>query len=249
MEHEVYERFFWAEDSHWWFRARRRILDSVLARLYPRGGLKIADVGCGTGGMMKMLSRFGRVTGVDEAPEAREYCRERGFTNVLTQEVWEEDRTLYDLVTAFDVVEHVEDDVGFLSRLHRKLEPGGTILITVPAYQFLWSVFDEMNHHKRRYSRGRLLRGLGQAGFRVERSSYFNTLLLAPVVLVRFLEKLTKPGVEGEEEKAKSLDRWFKVGPLNRPLEAIFASERHWLEHSSFPMGSSILAVGRKDGP
>jgi SAM-dependent methyltransferase len=247
LEPEVYGRFYVAEDSHWWFRARRRLIASVVEQLYPGGGLDIADVGCGTGGMTQMLARFGRVTGVDEAAEAREYCARRGVGDVVSLDEWERTNTLYDLVTAFDVVEHVEDDLSFVAGLRERLRPGGRIVVTVPAYPALWSVFDEMNHHQRRYTRGPLTKLLGAAGFVVERASYFNTVLFAPVALTRLTEKITKPPTSDRDDRRKTLDRWFKVGPMNGILEALFGLERHWLRHGNFAFGSSILALGKKE--
>jgi SAM-dependent methyltransferase len=245
MESEVYGHFFRAEDEHWWFRARRRILATVLEAEFLAGGLTIADVGCGTGGMIALLSRFGEVTGVDEAAEAREYCARRGLQGILTLEEWMRTPGRYDLVTVFDVVEHVEDDVSFLRKLRSRLNPQGRILVTVPAYPFLWSTFDEMNHHKRRYSRGRLRSGLVQAGFAVERCTHFNTLLFPAVALVRLLERRGGGGPTTDAGRKKALDRWFKVGPLNRLWEAVFAAERHWLRRADLLAGTSILALGR----
>jgi SAM-dependent methyltransferase len=245
LEREVYDVFYRAEDTHWWFRARRRIIECVVGDLAPRRDLAIADVGCGTGGMMAMLSRFGTVTGVDDAPEAREYCRRRGFEGVLTPDEWTARGGHYDLVTAFDVVEHVEDDVAFLRSLGERLGPDGRLLVTVPAYQFMWSVFDEMNHHHRRYRRGSLAAALRNAGLTVDRATYFNTWLLPPIVLVRLLEKTAKAEPQSEEERRTALARWFKVGPANGLLEAVFASERHWLRRGDLPAGTSILAVAR----
>lgn len=246
MEPEVYDRFYTAEDSHWWFRARRRLIASVLERLYPGGELDIVDMGCGTGGMTQMLARFGRVTGVDEAAEAREYCARRGVRDVVSLDEWGRTDTLYDLATAFDVIEHVEDDLGFVVGLHERIKPGGRIVVTVPAYQVLWSAFDEMNHHERRYTRGPLAKLLGEAGFLVERASYFNTILFAPVAATRFADKIVRPPTSHGEDRRKTLDRWFKVGPMNGILEALFALERHWLGRNNFAFGSSILAVGKK---
>ena len=245
MEHELYDFFYHAEDRHWWFRARRRILASVLEATFPEGGLRIADVGCGTGGMLPMLARFGEVTGVDEAPEAREYCARRGFPGVLAPEAWHETGQRYDLVTAFDVAEHVEDDVAFLRRLAGHVRPGGHVLLTVPAYPFLWSFFDEMNHHQRRYTRSSLHRSLDAAGIRVERMTHFNFLLLPPVILERIREKLRGFPPPDNPARRAAVEKWFRVGPLNRILEAVFASERAWLRRWNLPAGSSILALGR----
>jgi len=244
VEKELYERFYLAEETHWWFRARRRILASVMETLPLPGNTRIVDFGCGTGGMMEVLGRFGRVTGVDDAPLAREYCARRGFQGVLTPEAWAGTDAEYDIVTAFDVVEHVDDDVGLLDRLRQRLNVGGYLVVTVPAYQWLWSEFDEMNHHRRRYTERRLETVLGRAGFTVERSSYFQSYLFPPMALVRLLEK-ARPAGAGADPGA-AMERWFKVGPMNGLLEAVFASERHWLRYGRFPFGSSILALGRR---
>ncbi len=250
MEREVYDRFFVAEDRHWWFRARRRVLEAVLRELLPGAeagapGRTIADVGCGTGGMVRLLSRFGAVTGVDVAPEAREYCARRGLDRILTPEEWEKGGERYDLVTAFDVTEHVADDAAFLRRLAGHVAPEGRLLVTVPAYPFLWSSFDEMNHHRRRYTKGSLARALDAAGVRIDRITYMNGFLLAPVIGVRLVEKLRGGAEDDAEARRKALARWFHVGPLNRALEEIFAAERHWLVRGSLPAGASVLAWGR----
>lgn len=243
MEHEVYDAFFEAEDNHWWFEGRRRILNSILDQVFPTGGLQIADVGCGTGGMARLLNQYGTVTGVDEAPEAREYCARRGLPVVLTPEEWDQEGKTFDLVTSFDVVEHVEDDVAFLETLKARLSPSGWLLVTVPAYQFMWSVFDEMNHHKRRYTRGRLKQSLAKSGFEVERMSHFNTHLFPGVLIMRMIEKI-KPE-DPSMTPQQHLEKWFRVGPLNSFFANVFASERHWLRRGDLPFGSSIVALAR----
>lgn len=246
MDAAVYDAFYRAEDAHWWFRARRRILAAVLEGLAEPSGLDITDMGCGTGGMLGMLSRFGRVTGVDASPAAREYCAKRGFPGVLTPTEWDRMQDRYDIITAFDVVEHVEDDVGFLSGMRGRLRPGGALLVTVPSYPILWSVFDEMNHHQRRYTRGSLARSLAGAGLRVDRISYFNTLLFPAVAVSRSMERLARRSLRTAEERERALAKWFRVGPMNGILETVFASERHWLRRAGLPLGSSILAIARE---
>jgi SAM-dependent methyltransferase len=243
MEAAVYDAFFRAEDVHWWFRARRRVLATVLERLGGAPPLDIADIGCGTGGMLALLGRFGRVTGVDASPAAREYCARRGFQGVLSPEEWERMEDRYDLITAFDVVEHVEDDIGFLAGLRARLRPDGALLVTVPAYPFLWSPFDEMNHHKRRYTGGSLRRALSAAGLRVDRISYFNGLLLPAVVVSRILERIRGRPLDTPQDQERAIRDWFRVGPMNGVLEGVFAAERHWLRRGSLPAGSSILAL------
>jgi 2-polyprenyl-3-methyl-5-hydroxy-6-metoxy-1,4-benzoquinol methylase len=245
LETELYEYFFRAEETHWWFRARRRILADVLDRMGSGTALRIADVGCGTGGMLPVLARYGRVTGVDEAPEAREYCARSGFPDVLTLAEWHGRGETYDLVTAFDVIEHVPDDVTFLRGLSDRLAPGGRLLATVPAYPFLWSVFDEMNHHQRRYTRGTLRRSLGAAGFTVLRMTHMNAWLFPALAGARLLEGAFGREPRSDAERRRVLDRWFRVQPWNGVLERIFASERVWLRGADFPFGASILTVAR----
>jgi SAM-dependent methyltransferase len=247
MEREIYDAFYEAEDRHWWFLARRRILMRLLERMYPDGGLAVADVGCGTGGMALPLARLGSVTAVDDAEAAREYCRRRGLERVLSTAEWERQGERYDLITAFDVVEHVRDDVAFLADLHARLRSGGTLVVTVPAYRFLWSPFDEMNHHQRRYARGELRRRLGAAGFRIRRITYFNSALFPAVAAVRLVERALRLDPTDPEERRRAIGRWFKVGPLNGILTAIFASEAGWLARGDLPFGCSILAVAVKE--
>lgn len=244
MEPDLYDFFYRTEEAHWWFRARRAVVGSILERVYPEGELEIADVGCGTGGMAPLLARFGRVTGVDESVQAREYCARRGLPRVLGLHEWERAGAHYDLVTAFDVLEHVEDDVNFLKRIRARLRPGGRLLLTVPAHPFLWGPFDEMNHHQRRYLRGSLRRSLVFAGFEVERSTYYNMFLFPPMAVVRLTEKLLRPEPDPSDLRPL-LERWFRIGRANGFLEAVMSAERHWLVHRNLPLGSSLLAVGR----
>ena len=246
METELYDYFFKAEARHWWFRARRAILADVLDRIHTGPPLRIADLGCGTGGMLPVLARHGTVTGVDEAPLAREYCARSGFPGVRTLAEWHRDAEAFDLVTAFDVIEHVEDDVVFLAGVKERLVPGGRLLATVPAYPFLWSAFDEMNHHYRRYTRRTFHRSLAAAGFQVERLTHMNAFLFPALAAARLLERATSRPPQTDTERRRVLERWFHVGPLNGPLERIFASERYWLRMAGFPFGASILALAVK---
>ena len=196
--------------------------------------------------MLPVLARHGRVTGVDEAPEAREYCARSGFPGVRTLEEWHRDAEVFDLVTGFDVIEHVEDDVAFLNGVKERLRPGGRLLATVPAYPFLWSPFDEMNHHYRRYTRRTLERSLTTAGFRVERLTHMNAFLFPALAAARLWERGTSGPPQSDAERRRVLERWFHVGPLNSVLERIFASERYWLRVAGFPFGASILTLAVK---
>lgn len=243
MDASLYHRFYEVEDRHWWFAGRRAIVAAELRRhLAPGAGeRRILDVGCGTGGMLPILAPYGAVSGIDMEPLALDYCRKRGFTDVALQQGYEPERP-FDVITLFDVVEHVPDEAGFLRLLSGWLKPGGLLVVTVPAFQWLWSRHDDLNHHQRRYTRGGLVAALTGTGFRVERASYFNFLLFPVVVATRFFERPPRPGTPPEEEVLKHL----AIGGLNEPLTRVFSSERHLLRVGDLPWGVSLLAVARR---
>lgn len=243
MDPSLYHAFYEVEDRHWWFQGRRTLIATVLPEAMeglpaPR---RLLDVGCGTGGMLPVLAPHGTVTGIDSEPLALGYCRQRGFTDVHLQEGYEP-AAPFDVLTLFDVLEHVPDERVFLSRLYGWLRPGGRILVTVPAFQWLWSRHDDLNHHQRRYTRARLRLALESAGFVVRRTSYFNTLLFPLVVCTRALERL-RPAGPGD---AREVLGHLKIGALNAPLSALFGAERLWLRRGDFPFGVSALALGAK---
>src|SRR5438552_1221345 len=170
LHHEYAE----LEPQHWWFQGRRQILRSMIETYVttsPRDELEIFDVGCGTGEIIDMLMRFGHVTAIDVAPEAVAECRAR-FGNAVDIRVgsFPEDTpelAHFDLVTAFDVIEHLDDDAGAMLRVWGALKPGGHVVCTAPAFEALWGVHDDVNGHRRRYRRSRLRALLSEAGFEV----------------------------------------------------------------------------------
>jgi SAM-dependent methyltransferase len=161
MEPEYELQTHRAEERHWWYQGRRRVLERAIARLGLPADARILDAGCGSGRNMVELARLGAVTGVELSDTSVELARERGVGEVLQGSVMEMpfDDASFDLAVSLDVIEHLEDDVGALRELRRVTKPGGALLVTVPAYQWLWSGHDEVNHHHRRYTR-RTLRGL-----------------------------------------------------------------------------------------
>jgi len=237
------------EDVHWWFVGRRRILLQVLNRyLGPDGShaRRILDVGCGTGTMLTYLASYGKVEGVDIDEEAIGYCRERGLEDVRLGEAANlpfGDGS-FDLVTALDVVEHLEDDVAAFREMKRVLRPGGHILVTVPAHRFLWGDQDEVNMHKRRYVARELRDRLAESGFDVVRVSYMNALLFAPIAAARLLRRLehrVRPRTPHQSDF-----RYPAPGPVNPLLAAVFAAEGPVLTRVNIPFGVSILALAQK---
>lgn len=244
MDSAVYDELAAVEDTHWWFVGRRRIVRDVLRRRLGRGtaGRSIVDVGCGTGGMLGMLREFGTVRGLDASPIAVDYCEQHfeGSVEVRLGRIPEDILDEADVITAFDVVEHLEDDEKALAGIHDRLPPGGVFVCTVPAFPFLWSGHDVVHHHYRRYTRPVLRRRLEDAGFTVERISYFNTFLFPAAAAVRLLHRFIPGAPAGSDASTPH-------PAVNRLLLALFASERFLLRRAALPVGISLLAVCHRD--
>jgi SAM-dependent methyltransferase len=231
-----------AEDRHWWYRGRRRVLDGAIAALGLPAQARILDAGCGSGRNMVELARFGTVTGVELSNTSVELARAREAGEVVEGSVLEMPfaQDSFDLAVSLDVIEHLEDDLGSLRELRRTVAPGGALLVTVPAYQWLWSGHDEINHHHRRYTRRSLQRVAEQAGWRQVRTTYFNSLLLPVAILLRVLDRFSRKTTES------SLDLWVPPEPLNTLLEQPLKLEAELIARGGrIPAGLSLLAVFR----
>jgi SAM-dependent methyltransferase len=233
-----------AEDRHWWYRGRRTVIDRVLDGLGLPGpaATRILDAGCGSGRNMVELARRGTVTGVELSPTSVCLARERGVGEVIEGSVLDmpfADDT-FELAVSLDVVEHLEDDVAALRELRRVVVPGGALVVTVPAYQWLWSGHDVINHHHRRYTRRSLQAVAEQAGWREERTTYFNSLLLPVAILLRVLDRINTRTTES------SLDLWVPPGPVNWLLERPLELEAGAIARGGrIPAGLSLLSVFR----
>ncbi len=234
------------EDVHWWFVARRRILLAILNRYMgasTAGVRRILDVGCGTGTMLTYLARFGNAEGVDIDPEAVGYCHDRGL-NQVRQSAADSlpfDDATFELVTALDVIEHIDDDLGALREVRRVLRPGGRLLLTVPAYRFLWGRQDEINLHKRRYVSRQVRKRLQSAGFDVQRLTYMNAILFPAIAGIRLIRHVLPAPEEPPSDFAFPAPR-----PLNVLLSAVFGSERYILGRFNIPFGVSIMALAQR---
>lgn len=225
--------------GHWWFIGRRAILLAEMARWLPRRRCRVAELGCGSGGMLEALGRFGSAVGLETDPALIEAARQRGLDcrpGSLPADVplpageW-------DAVCLFDVLEHLDDEAAALGACRQLLAAGGFLFVTVPAYGWLWSRHDELLGHRRRYTAPRLRQVVGDAGLQVERVSYFNTLLAPPIVTVRLLRRVLR-------RDGHDLHR--PPEPLNRLLAALFAAEAGLLRRRSLPFGISLLLVARR---
>ena len=160
MERQVYEQMAELDQRHWWYRARREVLAALIRRLAcPPPNARVLEIGCGTGHNLSMLGQFGRVDALELDEEARAVAEKRLGRSVMSAplpEIAGVPDGHYDLIGAFDVIEHIADDDAAVATIAAKLKPGGKFVMTVPAHQWMWSAHDVVNHHKRRYSRRQL---------------------------------------------------------------------------------------------
>lgn len=244
MQQHTYEIMNRVEDSHWWFVGRRAILESFLQEIVqkfrnPQSAIRILDVGCGTGANLEMLANFGEAEGVDVSDDALEFCRAKGLKTHkgLAEKLPFADES-FDLVTALDVVEHLDDDVSGLKEMHRVLKKDGKTLIFVPAFMWLWGVQDDISNHRIRYTKKQIVERLEKAGFEIERATYANWTFFAPILAGRTLMKIT--GIKPESENN------VNVSALNGFFGKLFSAERFWLKNFNFPFGVSIVIVAKK---
>jgi SAM-dependent methyltransferase len=244
VERDFYQRYYELEDRHWWFIGRRAILLAILEQhLGDRHDLRLLDFGCGTGTMAGHLARFGSVQAVDADADAVAFSRRRGLAEArhLTGSRLPFDDRWFDVVTTFDVLEHIEDDLAALVELRRVLRPGGTLLCGVPAFPFLWGAQDEISHHYRRYVRPELRARLEDAGFKVLRASYFNSILFPAIATIR----LGRHAMPRKRRDGKPVESDFELGAvwMNAVLARVFASETTFLRMRDLPLGVSLLAL------
>jgi len=231
-----------AEDRHWWYRGRRTVLENVIAELRLPARARILDAGAGSGRNMVELMRHGTVTAIELSPTSVCLARAREVGEVVEGSVLDMpfESASFDLAASLDVIEHLEDDLGALRELRRVVTPGGCLLVTVPAYQWLWSGHDEVNHHHRRYTR-RSLREVGErAGWKQVRTTYFNSLLLPVAMVLRIMDRFSRKTTES------SLDLWVPPQPLNWLMERPLALEAALIARGGrIPAGLSLLSVFR----
>lgn len=239
MNDREYDRMFELEDQYWWFVGRRRLALQWVESSVPSQA-PILDFGCGTGVVMSELARRAPVVGIDMSEKALRYCKSRDLTNLVQargEHVPLQSGT-FGGVVALDIFEHIEDDSLAFREAFRLLQPGGALVLSVPAFQSLWGPHDVALHHFRRYTRHELRSKLEKAGFRVERCSYAVFFLFPIVLAIRVLEKRRK-----DQAKASlpAVPAW-----ANRFLIGLQTFEGRLVQKVTLPWGSSVVAIARK---
>ena len=238
MERIVYEKMAELDQQHWWYRARRQVLAALIRRkARPPAGGRLLEIGCGTGHNLEMLSEFGQLDALELDDTARAVAEKRLGRPVMDSPLPElrgvPQRT-YDLVAALDVIEHIDDDEASIASIATLLKPGGKVVMTVPAHEWMWSAHDVVSHHKRRYSKRSLKKLVEGSPLRLEAMGYLNSLLLPAAIAERLASK-----ARGKQDA----DLWLPPRPVNATLEMLFASERHLIGRVPLPPGLSLFAI------
>ncbi len=242
MESSVYSIEAEIEESHWWFVGRRKLIARIISSLDIPIDASILDIGTSSGANLHSLKSLGyqNFCGVDISEEAINFCRQKGFEKVSKGDICNLPfpSNQFHLVLATDIIEHVDDDVRALSEVKRVLRPGGVAIITVPAFNFLWGLQDEVSYHKRRYRKKELKRKVVKAGLSCFKSFYFNYLLFIPIWLGRRIIKLLKIQIKSENE--------LNTPVLNFILSIIFSLDVWSAPFIKPPFGVSIMMVAKK---
>ncbi|CAM1379409.1 class I SAM-dependent methyltransferase [Fretibacterium fastidiosum] len=247
MQHRAFEKMLETQDTHWWFKGKRRILNKIIEkRVFTGEPCDILEIGCGTGSNLPMLARFGNVVGLELDDYARKVIPP--LPGVSIAKGWLPDGLeavrgrQFDLVCLFDVLEHIEHDGEALSVLKKLIRPDGKLLLTVPAYQWMFGPHDRDLGHYRRYTRPKLRALCVQQGYTVSYTGYINSLLFPFMAVSRIAGRLMGG--------ARTVQLETSVPPfkLNELLYTIFSAESFWIPNISLPFGGSVvlLCEGRK---
>ncbi|MER8801854.1 class I SAM-dependent methyltransferase [Mesorhizobium sp. M0998] len=242
MEIDAYRQMAATEDEHWWFCGRRAIAEAVIRSIGLPENARIVEIGAGTGGNIRMLEQFGAVTAVEMSDLARRIAWEKTGRDFLAGHLPDNIPVApqsCDLVCLFDVLEHVAEDEASLAAIRQVLKPGGSVVLTVPAHQWLWSTHDVGLHHMRRYSRNLLRERIERAGFAIDRLSYTNAALFPVAALARLVDRLRKSALPAGHATPPK--------PLNAAMKAVFSAEGRIIPNANLPFGVSLLAVFRKN--
>ena len=237
MDNKTFSRQIKNQKKHWWFQARKKIIDQIISSINLKKKKNILDFGAGSGVNLDMLRKHGLVDIHEQNKYARAIIKkEKKIKNLYS--TLKIKKNFYDLILLADVIEHVKQPKELLKDLKKFLKKDGHILITVPAYQFLFSKKDEVLGHYRRYNKKLLKKEL--SGFKVENISYFNTFLCIPIIIMTMLNKFLKRDYIRQVETTPNFI-------LNKLCYIIFASEKYFIKYFNLPFGISIYVLAKND--
>lgn len=253
MRQDLYEDLYVKEQDYWWHVGKRAIVYSLLRKYLPRNKTsaerRALDLGCGAGLNLDHLAEYAQPVGTDFSEEALHFCRQRGHNLLAKADAAQlpfPDGS-FDIITALDVIEHLDDDLLALTELRRVMRPGGLLIISVPAYPVLWSYWDEILGHRNRYTTGSMRKVVEAAGLRVRKVSYSNALILAPSVGVRIIKSLQQKAAErGGQGGAPETDFMPVPSVLNKALIKYYMWEASTLRRRRLPFGLSVVCVAQR---
>lgn len=245
MDKSLYTDYERQEETHWWFTGRQKVIGQLLKhKTIPHHIDRALDIGCGTGFCTSLVSEIAdSVWCVEMAEEMIEILKQKNKNYHITQGWWPdvEINQTFQLVTLFDSLEHIADEARVLKKIESVLEPGGVVMITVPAYMFLWSEHDTLSHHKRRYSKKYMRKMVTEStGLTILRLSYFNTFFFIPIALFRLIKKALGLKTGGS-------DVFVVPKMLNSVMSWIFEQEGTLVRRVNLPFGTSLVCVAQKN--
>ncbi len=239
MEESAYRTQAATEARHFWFTARRRVLDKVVRSLALPPGSRLLDFGSGTGGNVPLLEQFGRVEGVEPSVTARQFAAAQAPGARFFERLEDTDGS-FDAAFLLDVLEHLDHPLAELRSIRTRLKPGAPLVVTVPAHPWLFGAHDRYLHHRCRYTEAQLREQISDAGFQLSFVSPMNFLLLPVAIAARFGEAVREK-ILGKQVTPAGVE--VPPRPLNRLFYWAFAGEQYWLPHRRLPTGLSLLAL------
>lgn len=248
MDQKFYQEYYKLEREGWWFKARLSILENYCQAIITNPDMKILNVGAATGATSEMLSKYGKVTSLEYDEFCCKFLKEKTGIEAINASLTELpfENNSYDMICAFDVIEHIENDNKAVEEIYRVLKPKGKYFITVPAFQSLWSNHDVVNHHFRRYKKKQLNKLIESKNLKIDHSTYFNFWLFIPISITRFILN-NIPRKKDSNLSGSDNEILQSSNIINRILYRIFHSEKFLLRiNIKFPFGISILTIGYK---